>query len=551
MNKAMRTRLVCAPLMALVLTTLALVGGPLTSANAAACASPSKSIGGAFTGEDGRRLSAAIGVVIFDGAGNPINAQGCPKQPGDDAPTGYSFYTLVNGTSSGCCFTLPAAGADPSNSGYANSWRIDGLPSNAAFAWIEAYPKSNAQNATDYSRYGGAMRRMVSVGLDDSIRLPLSCSAGGSSGTITGRVVRNGAPVSLSYTVAFSLAPENTGQIIGFVASNDATSDGHFSIPSLASNQNYGIEFRLTDGSLIWYENDYGVGAPVTPCGTTSRTFAVQPNGTAVASNAVASGAGAVDTGNGGTIFFRGDDGQLWMRWANSPAEAVPLGGQIIGEPDATTWGGGRIDIVARGTDNAVWHRFYDGANWGPWESLGGTTYSPPTAVSWGPNRLDVFVAGADRQLWQRAWSPAGWTGWIPLGGVLTSGPDAASWATNRLDIVARGGDGAVWHRAWGGAWSGWEWLGGSIIGRPTAASSAPGSLDIVVRGLGDGIYRKAWNGGWTDWSSMGGQTDSDPAGMVRAGVTTIIVRGQNWQLYRATRPSPGGTFGGWTPIAG
>ena len=45
---------------------------------------------------------------------------------------------------------------------------------------------------------------------------------------------------------------------------------------------------------------------------------------------------------------------------------------------------------------------------WGPsvtdWESLGGVLTSEPVAVAWGENRLDVFVRGTDNALWHKWW---------------------------------------------------------------------------------------------------------------------------------------------------
>jgi repeat uncharacterized protein DUF346 len=38
---------------------------------------------------------------------------------------------------------------------------------------------------------------------------------------------------------------------------------------------------------------------------------------------------------------------------------------QITSDP-AVSWGPGRIDVFARGTDNAVYHQFYDG-DWSGW----------------------------------------------------------------------------------------------------------------------------------------------------------------------------------------
>ena len=67
-------------------------------------------------------------------------------------------------------------------------------------------------------------------------------------------------------------------------------------------------------------------------------------------------------------------------------------------------WGPNRLDIFAMGTDSALYHRWWDGANWGGWESLGGTLESPPKAVAWSANRLDVFAVGTDSALWHRRW---------------------------------------------------------------------------------------------------------------------------------------------------
>ena len=536
-----------------LIATLAVTGAVTPQTAQAACASSTKSVGGSFVGEDGRRLSGMVGIALFDAGGNPINAVGCPKQPGDDGVSGYTFYTPINSYGGGCCFSLPAAGAPANDTSWANRWQIDGLPSNTAYVWAEAYPKSSANNATDYSHYGGAMRRAVPADLSIDVRLPLACAYGGSTGTMAGWVRRNGAAATVQSIVAFSREAEGTGQILGFVASNDANRpDGSFTIPSLASNQTYAFQITVVDGSSYYFEHDYGVGAPIAPCATTWRQLDLQPNGLAVSLDGVASGPGAADAGNGGTVFFRGQDGALWYRQVTINAPAGYLGGYMLDEPDVSTWGGGRLDIVARGGDNAVWHRWYSGGQWGPWERLGGTTFYAPTIVSTGVGQVDVFATGSDGQLWQDHWTGSGWTGWYPLGGGLTAAPDAASAAPGRLDIVARGGDGAVWHRYFTGTWSPWLSLGGVTNGGPTAASDGTGRLDVAARGTDDVVYRKSYNNGWGAWTSTGGVSDVDPDLMARGTVTTIVARGRDdWQIYRNQRTSPGGAFTGWVPVAG
>ena len=81
-----------------------------------------------------------------------------------------------------------------------------------------------------------------------------------------------------------------------------------------------------------------------------------------------------------------------------------PLGGVLTSGPAVCSWAAGRLDIFARGTDNALWHLWYDGG-WGTWEQLGANPIaSDPAAVAWGPNRIDVFVRGTDNALYHKWW---------------------------------------------------------------------------------------------------------------------------------------------------
>jgi hypothetical protein len=73
------------------------------------------------------------------------------------------------------------------------------------------------------------------------------------------------------------------------------------------------------------------------------------------------------------------------------------------GGADVSSWGSGRLDVFVRGSDNALWHRWYDGS-WSAWESLGGHLTSDPTAASWGRDRIDVFARFPDNGLWNRSY---------------------------------------------------------------------------------------------------------------------------------------------------
>jgi peptidoglycan hydrolase-like protein with peptidoglycan-binding domain len=213
-------------------------------------------------------------------------------------------------------------------------------------------------------------------------------------------------------------------------------------------------------------------------------------------------------------VFARGTDNALWHRWWDGSAWRgwESLGGVITSNPGAVSWGSNRIDVFARGTDNALWHRWWDGNAWRGWESLGGVLSSGPDVSSWAANRLDVFVRGTDNALWHRWWDGSAWRGWESLGGVLSSDPSAVSWSGGRIDVFVRGTDNALWHKWYWGGWSGWESLGGILTSGPDASSWAPGRLDVFARGTDSAMWHKWYWGGWSGWESLGGVLTSDPS---------------------------------------
>jgi hypothetical protein len=287
-----------------------------------------------------------------------------------------------------------------------------------------------------------------------------------------------------------------------------------------------------------------------------------------------------------GWIFVPTDAGVQGFLFVTGPALTsgwLSLGGSLTSSPDATSWGGGRLDAFARGTDGGLWTISRDGGRWSGWAPLGGVlrTGSGPGAVSWGPGRLDVFVRGTDDALWHRWYSGGRWSGWESLGGVLSSSPDAASWSGGRLDVFVRGTDSALWHRWFdGGRWSGWESLGGtvnsdpsatswgpdridvfaastsgqtihrwwsgawgsetlpaSLASGPDAAAPGPGRLDVLGLGTSNAVWGTAFTGsGWTTWHQLGGVGTSDPSATSSSPRSfDAFVRGTDQALYQAS----------------
>ena len=187
------------------------------------------------------------------------------------------------------------------------------------------------------------------------------------------------------------------------------------------------------------------------------------------------------------------------------------LGGIITSRPNAVSWGPNRIDVVARGQDSAVYHRWWDGAHWNGWESLGGSIQGAPAICSWASGRLDIFALGTNHHLFHKYYQ-GGWSNWEDLGGLLSSEPACVSWGPNRIDIFARGMNSSMWHYWWDGHWHGWEDLGGIINTAPGVSSWASGRLDCFARGLNNHLFHKYFNGSWSGWEDLGSDIYGSPA---------------------------------------
>lgn len=213
-----------------------------------------------------------------------------------------------------------------------------------------------------------------------------------------------------------------------------------------------------------------------------------------------------------GVVRRRLDVAAARTRLTGAPAGSWgTLGGAVVGDPDAAAWGGRRVDVFVRGTDDQLWHQWWDGTRWAAWEPLGGRLTSAPTVVAWGPNRLDVFARGTDGAMYQLAYDGTRWSSWIPHGGQLQGAPDVASWAPGRLDVFVRGTDNGLYQRFWNGtSWSGWVALGGSLAGSPGAVSWSAGRLDVFARATDGQLWHRFHDGSWFAWEPLFGAVAGD-----------------------------------------
>ncbi|HEV7505817.1 MAG TPA: hypothetical protein VGS07_12985 [Thermoanaerobaculia bacterium] len=208
---------------------------------------------------------------------------------------------------------------------------------------------------------------------------------------------------------------------------------------------------------------------------------------------------------------------------------------QLASAPAVVSWGPNRIDCFARGVDQHLWHRWWDGVSWKGWQDLGGTITSAPAVASQRDGALDCFARGSNNQLLHRSFDGSVWSGWEDLGGSLTSGPAAISWASGRLDCFVRGTNSHMFHKWWdGSAWSGWEDLGGGLVGAPAVASRKANTLDCFVRGLNNHLFHKEFDGSiWREWEDLGGVLVDSP-GAVSWGANRVdcFAEGTNDHLF-------------------
>jgi hypothetical protein len=165
-------------------------------------------------------------------------------------------------------------------------------------------------------------------------------------------------------------------------------------------------------------------------------------------------------------LFYRNSrDGRLAHQWylpgpLATWTAAESLGGTLTSQPGVASWAAGRYDVFARGTDNAVWHKWFSSGKWSGWQSLGGRIIGEPAAASTGAGKLDLFARGTNNALFTRSNIPGvGWSAWTSLGGTLTSSPSATVPAAGVMTAFVGGANGLYYYRQRSAAqvWSGWQ----------------------------------------------------------------------------------------------
>ena len=229
-----------------------------------------------------------------------------------------------------------------------------------------------------------------------------------------------------------------------------------------------------------------------------------------------------------------------------------PLVVGLASDPATISTANGRIDVFARGSDNALWHIVFSNNQWSAWESRGGQLASGPAVASAGAARVDVFARSAANQLLHLISNNGQWSQWRTVGTfppypVLTSDPAAVSFEPGRIEVFYRGPDGALWTIRFDGLWRQAQSLGNqlapgsgpavaSLVARPSNVFNPPGQrLDVFIRGADNALHHRMRDqNGWQGWRSVGGTLTADPSAVSwgTTGRMDVFFRGSDNALH-------------------
>lgn len=184
-------------------------------------------------------------------------------------------------------------------------------------------------------------------------------------------------------------------------------------------------------------------------------------------------------------------------------------------------WGsqvGSVIDLVVRGAGNDLVLRSFDTdlGTWHPAYSLGGSFKSAPAVMSYFDEDIHVYARGSDDTIQQKYWDGRAWSTWASLGGVATSSPAVTSWYPQNIEIAVRGGDGALYEKSWNGVtgrWVDWYRHDVQVDAAPTLSSGRAGQLDLYGRQNEYVIHKRLESGTWSDvtWLSNPSLRSANP----------------------------------------
>jgi len=234
--------------------------------------------------------------------------------------------------------------------------------------------------------------------------------------------------------------------------------------------------------------------------------------------------------------FVRGKEGNLRH---HDSSEWYDTGFAIAGVPAVLERAVNEFDVFVRDPGNLMKHAYRTGSNWEIQDMPGGFMITDPVATSWGPGRLDIVAFGDDYQLYHW-WSNDGNTFNLEqVSGMTGFGtPALVAPGENRLDLFCTGWDMVVYHASSNGM-SPWaiERLGGEMVDSASAVTTDGGTTQVYVMGRDMELQEiRQTNGSDWNWASL--PSAAGLTGILFSGSPSAMLRGDEVMVY--TRSSKG-----------
>lgn len=274
--------------------------------------------------------------------------------------------------------------------------------------------------------------------------------------------------------------------------------------------------------------------------------------------------AAILNQGNKLEIFARSTNNQLYNRYQNNPNVSSlndwsgwgSLGGNLKSDPAVTMNLDKRLEVFAIHQDDRVYkiyHRVFGGW-WSGWEAMPGNLRfkGSPSASPDAAGRIHVVARGFDNAIYINFQTTpnGGYSGWMNFGGIGDGDPVITRRSDNRLAIFVRGTDGKLYHRyqlAPNGNWTN-DWGLFTIQNIPAllnprskaAVSPDAGKKLIAVSAQGSqvkSVSETAIAPEWSVWhDQQHGRIISNPAIIHRTNPAEadVFVVSSNLQLNRA-----------------
>lgn len=295
------------------------------------------------------------------------------------------------------------------------------------------------------------------------------------------------------------------------------------------------VALQTFDGRFVMASNNGGGALAATANAARSyETFTLVPQ--ADGRIALRAGSGHYVCSEDGRRPMTADRWDLdeWERFTVEEATLTwdDLGGTLLGAPAVVSPGPGKIVVIARCKDQALWVlRCIDGV-WGDWTKLPFTDVnSDPVAVSSTAGRIDVFYRGAGGVPTHFYGDGQFWYGVYPLGGGTASALGVAALGPGRLRLYHRGRENGLFEKCYeNGAWGAWQKLPGYVCSAITAVSwQTDNRLDVFFRGLEDQLWHASHRtDGWHLGCASAGPLSSAPS-VCTLGKDRLMVFFRGW----------------------